>query len=1542
MVQAIYPLISEDSNMSVKRMKKVLTKENGQQIGGFFGEILKALPNKKKVHESISALNELLKLITSFGLGDYLKLKAILTEKNGQQIGKFFSSIFNEIEGKKIPDLKPLNEFLKVLSGIGVVGAIGLLALKPILNEKFGKSISAFFKALVSGLTKDRITQINEFTKAVKTISTAMLIMAGTIGIMAAEIAYFGVLTILESLTVTSMFVGVTIMLMKTLGKSRGDISKGTAALKEVMKALTLLSVNVVILAATASMLQDVQWETLGKMGAIIAVLSGIAVGAMWLSDKWSKGGDKALKTMAGLSILLVSTSLAIGIVANVARKYEVGEIAVGLGAIALVIGGGFLAVKLLEKANKKFDKALTALGSLIALMTATALVLNFVVAPLAEKIGEVIAGGVVVLATIALMTGIVHWLSKIPGKNLDKATLTLAKITALFGIISLVSLFILPAIGANWKDAAVGAIAVFGIIAVMTGVVVGLAALSKRGLITAGMSALWGITGIFTIISVVAATMLIPIGKNPLDVAIGLGVVTGIIAVMAGITYFIGKPAFQKRADLALITMGIMTVMMGVVSILALFVFPKIAEQWKEAALGAAVVLGIVGVMALMTWGLHNLVKNTNIKQAYLTLGVLTVMLAAVAYITDEFLIPIGYEWKDAAKGAAVVLGIIGVMGVMVWALGKIEKKDLIKGGLALVGIEAIIWFMDKAFKPYLELLDKISGRRKDILKSSAALALIIGGWGVLMGAVGALVKNPAVAIALAVGAATIAGISGVLWAISQMLPDYVDLTLLIHKNWSAIKKGSAEIVLIIGGWGLLFGAIGAIVANPIVAGILAAGAAAVAGISAVLNAIGKMMPVYVYTAKLISENKAALRKAGKLLPELFSNIGFMLAKIGVIYGNPISALAISAGASAVKMIGDAIKAIQTVVNPLVTIMSQIDKNGITQASIQKLNSLFAGKGGIADAIKNIVSKMADVGLWSSTKAHYIAKMIKPVFDTLATFIGVITNTLNLRYVTEWDKDGKPVAYATVTSDQLAHAGKVISQAFGVFLTELGKGMKALKGTSLFAMQMMAASIGPIMRSVGTFANAITAVMSKGIADQWDKDGKATHFKPFNKDEFKNAAVAISSAFGTFLETLGPHLEKLSGRAVAIIQQMGKGILPVMQAVATFTDMVTGIIVGKELTYTDSTGQQVTKLVKIDQTQFATAGKTIADAFTQFIENLWGAFKDAEYTDTIKHTFKADEVKHGNHMVEIINGLQNVGTIIDAVSSFVDVIAKSVEQQKKVNLAAAGKQMAAMLINFVAQLQRSFKTEAQRQIVQNISDCMGDVDTLIKKSGNAYKRLNSIFEKSNFVVTIEDVNKMFEILGAFGNSETINIMKSIKKRDVADLTSYFKIVHQAAKYLNKMPELMTEPEITTAITAFLKDIKLLTQEDVRDDVVASRRAMSLFNKDVKRFSTTINRSRKFIIKFTSSMNKATKALRDFDDGIIKREHERNAALKSFADMVQNIADSVESLKTQIEALDENKIVSSFKGITSVIEMARGLAGSVFGGSDDKDNKPAQ
>ena len=428
LLQALYPLIKEDSDVSVLRMKMVLTEKNGQQIGMFFKEVMAGLPTKnKQFGAALKNLSDFLKLITTFGLKDYIKLKTILTEKNGKQIGLFFSSIFNEIEGKKIPDLKPITEFLRVLSSIGVVGAVGLLALKPILTEKFGKQIAGFFNAVIKDITKDKMERISLFTKSMKTMSQGMLIMAATIGLLAAEIALFGTVTILESLAITTIFVAVSIGLMRSVGKATGDISKGTAALKDVAKAMTLLSINVVIIAATASMLQTVEWETLGKVGAVIVVLTGIAMGAMWLADKWNKGGDAALKTMAGLSVLLISTALTIGIVAYVAKTTSDADLTIGLIAIGLVIAGGYFIVdKLLQKNNKDFDKAINNLAMMIAIMAATALTLKFIVAPLADVAGQAALGGIVVIGAIALMTGIVWGLSKIKKENLDKATSTL------------------------------------------------------------------------------------------------------------------------------------------------------------------------------------------------------------------------------------------------------------------------------------------------------------------------------------------------------------------------------------------------------------------------------------------------------------------------------------------------------------------------------------------------------------------------------------------------------------------------------------------------------------------------------------------------------------------------------------------------------------------------------------------------------------------------------------------------------------------------------------------------------------------------------------------------------------------------------------------------------------------------------------------------------------------------------------------------------------------------------------------------------------
>lgn len=255
LLQALVPFISSDSAVSIYKMKKVLNQENGHQIGMFFKEMLAGIPNKKKPDAVLKQIADFLKLITTFGLGDYIKLKVLLTEKNGQQIGKFFSSIFNELKKEKYPDLKPITDFLKVLSSIGIVGAVGLMMLKPVLTEKFGKAIAGFINALVKDFDADKTKRVASFAKSIKTLSQGVMIMAATIGLLAAEIALFGPVTILEALAVNAIFLGTTLLMLKMVGKARTDISKGSAALMDIAKAMTLLALDVVIMAGTAALL---------------------------------------------------------------------------------------------------------------------------------------------------------------------------------------------------------------------------------------------------------------------------------------------------------------------------------------------------------------------------------------------------------------------------------------------------------------------------------------------------------------------------------------------------------------------------------------------------------------------------------------------------------------------------------------------------------------------------------------------------------------------------------------------------------------------------------------------------------------------------------------------------------------------------------------------------------------------------------------------------------------------------------------------------------------------------------------------------------------------------------------------------------------------------------------------------------------------------------------------------------------------------------------------------------------------------------------
>jgi len=167
--------------------------------------------------------------------------------------------------------------------------------------------------------------------------------------------------------------------------------------------------------------------------------------------------------------------------------------------------------------------------------------------------------------------------MSKIDKKNLEQATKTLVTIAGVFSVITLISAFVLPMIAKNLKDVVRGGIVVGVTIALMVGVVWAIGKIDKKKLDIATRT-LIEMTAIFSVLSIVAAFMLPNIAKNIKEVAIGAVVVAGIIALMVGAVWLVGKLP-EKDTRQALITMGAMTLMLVVVGAIASYMLPAIAD---------------------------------------------------------------------------------------------------------------------------------------------------------------------------------------------------------------------------------------------------------------------------------------------------------------------------------------------------------------------------------------------------------------------------------------------------------------------------------------------------------------------------------------------------------------------------------------------------------------------------------------------------------------------------------------------------------------------------------------------------------------------------------------------------------------------------------------------------------------------------------------------------------------------------------------------------------------------------------------------------
>lgn len=75
---------------------------------------------------------------------------------------------------------------------------------------------------------------------------------------------------------------------------------------------------------------------------------------------------------------------------------------------------------------------------------------------------------------------------------------------------------------------------------------------------------------------------------------------------------------------------------------------------------------------------------------------------------------------------------------------------------------------------------------------------------------------------------------------------------------------------------------------------------------------------------------------------------------------------------------------------------------------------------------------------------------------------------------------------------------------------------------------------------------------------------------------------------------------------------------------------------------------------------------------------------------------------------------------------------------------------------------------------------------------------------------------------------------------------------------------------------------------------------------------------------YITKLEAAREALAALDEQIISKENERNRALQTFADKINNIAKAVDNMRNAFESLDEDSILSRFDGIRALLELVSG------------------
>ena len=366
-------------------------------------------------------------------------------------------------------------ELIKGLTGVVVL--LGVATGAMVALSKFAGSSKKTFAITKNGLFNSKDTQ------NLISVGLAMIAMAAAIKLLASACKDLSSLTtpeLIKGLAGVVVLLGVATGAMIALSKftssskktfaitKKGLVSsKDTQSLIAVGVALIAMAGAMEIFADVANKFGEMKWENLGKAGAAITAVLGLAIGFSALAKKVTP------ETMMSAMQSLVIMGAAMEIFAHVAAKFaemdweQLGKAGAAMGGI-IAIATGFMLLSNLVKYNMVETAA-----SLLVMAAAFA-----VLTPVLMALGNM-SGGQIATSLIAIAGGLVIFIGAaalIQKFNLIPAMYSMAGAIALVGAACLAAGIGVMAFAAGFTAlAAAGAAGATAFVAAITVIIVGI-----------------------------------------------------------------------------------------------------------------------------------------------------------------------------------------------------------------------------------------------------------------------------------------------------------------------------------------------------------------------------------------------------------------------------------------------------------------------------------------------------------------------------------------------------------------------------------------------------------------------------------------------------------------------------------------------------------------------------------------------------------------------------------------------------------------------------------------------------------------------------------------------------------------------------------------------------------------------------------------------------------------------------------------------------------------------------------------------------------